>query len=96
MNRIAIDRFDLSLGGMDAPVAQAVRAELPGALKRSLARRLANAGTAGRTLELAVADLGTLELPAQAPPRVAAEAIAARLTDWLDVQLAADRAVPGA
>lgn len=86
MNRIAIDRLNLSFGGLDAVAAEAVRAELPGALQRTLARRLAHAGASHRGLDMAAADLGTLDLPARTPPRAAAEAIAARLADWLDVQ----------
>jgi hypothetical protein len=96
MNRIAIDRLDLSLGGMDSASAEAVRAELPRALRRTLARRLAHAGASGRVLDLAGADLGTLELPMRTSPRVAADAIAARLADWLDVRLAAGSAAPEA
>lgn len=88
MNRIAIDRFDLSLGTMDADAAEAVRGELPAALQRALARRLGHAGAAGRVLDLAGADLGTLQLPAHSSPRAAAEAIAARLADWVDLRLA--------
>ena len=93
MNRIAIDRLDLTLAGLDTATAEAVRGELPGALQRTLGRRLqrgmAQAGTAGRVLNLDGADLGTLDLPARAHPRATAEAIAARLADWLDVRLAA-------
>lgn len=87
MNRIAIDRLDLSLDGMDTTTAEAVRGELPGALKRTLARRLARAGATARVLDMARADLGTLNLPAHTSPRATAEAIAARLADWVTVRL---------
>jgi len=89
MNRIAIDRLDLTLSGLDNAAAEAVRSELPGALQRGLARRLASAGASSLVLDLAGADLGTLDLPARPDARAAAEAIAARLGDWVDQRLSA-------
>jgi hypothetical protein len=89
MNRIHIDRLDLSLGEMDGRSAETVRTALPGALQRTLARRLAAAGANARVLDLSGADLGTLDLPAHTDPHAAATAIAERLADWLDVRLGA-------
>lgn len=88
MNRIVIDRLDLSLSGLDPQLAEAVQAALPGALQRTLARRLASAGAGAMSLQLASADLGTLDLPARGGALAAAEAIAARLGDWIDVRIA--------
>lgn len=88
MNRIAIDRFDLGLSGIDPQLADAVRDALPGALQRLLARRLATAGNGAVTLQISTADLGTLDLPAGSNAHAAAEAIAAQLGDWIDVRLA--------
>lgn len=87
MNRIAIDRLDLTLSGLDNAAAEAVRSELPAALHRMLARRLATAGASNLVLDLAGADLGTLDLPARPDPRAAADAIAMHLADWVDVRL---------
>jgi len=86
MNRIAIDRLDLTLTGIDAAAAQAVQAELPGALRRQLARRLATAGASQAVLDAAGADLGTLSLQPRQDPRAVADAIAARLSDWVDAR----------
>lgn len=82
--RIAIDRLDLAFEGLDRRTAEAVQQHLPGALQRELSRRLARLGAGGvQALSLAGADLGTLDLPPRADARRAADAIAARLADWL-------------
>lgn len=91
MNRLAIDRLDLSLAGFDAPAAEAVRGALPAALAQALRRRLADAGAAGVVLDLAGADLGTLDLSPRADAHAAAEAVAARLADWIAVRAVAPR-----
>lgn len=92
MNRIVIDRLDLSLSGLDPMLAQAVQDALPGALERTLARRLATGTLGSLTLQLSSADLGTLTLPARGGALAAAEAIAARLGDWVDVRVATSTA----
>jgi hypothetical protein len=91
MNRIAIDRLDLSFAGLDGATAEAVRSALPAALAQALRRRLADAGPAGAVLDLAGADLGTLDLPARCDARAAAQAIAARLADWVATRAPAPR-----
>jgi len=96
MNRIVIDRLDLSLTGIDPQGAKAVQEALPAALERTLARRLAAAGGAAVSLQFSSADLGTLSLPARGNALAAAEAIAARLGDWIDVQVAAQTQEQGA
>lgn len=94
MNRIAIHHLELSLSDIDPLLAEGVREALPGALEhlleRTLARRLASAGTGAVSLQIASADLGTLDLPARADAHAAAKAIAARLADWVDVRVGAD------
>lgn len=97
MNRISIDRLDLSLTGLAARTAQGVQAALPGALQqqlqRRLAQRLARGGTAVAAARLGAADLGTLTVARRPDPQAIADAIAARLADWIDGQLdAADAA----
>jgi hypothetical protein len=89
MNRVVIDRLDLSLAGLDPQLAQAVQEALPDVLQRTLSRRLATAAAGPVSLQLSSADLGTLTLPARAGALAAAEAIAARLGDWVEVRLAA-------
>ncbi len=77
MSRLLIDRLDIALDGVDAATAQALRRELPAALQR----RLASAGAWRQGAGLA--ELGTLSLPHGLPPRALADAIAARLGQWL-------------
>ncbi|MEO6276474.1 hypothetical protein [Roseateles sp.] len=84
MNRISIDRLDLSLDGLSEADAQQVRSELPGAMQRSLQRRMSE--SIAMRLDRSSADLGVLSLPGALPPRAVADAIAARLTDWLGTQ----------
>lgn len=84
MNRIAINRMNLSLDGFAVEVAQGVEQSLPEALSRRLEQRLVH----GDSLRLALgnADLGALSVSTSQDPRVVAEAIASRLVDWLDEQ----------
>jgi hypothetical protein len=86
MNRIAIDRLDLSLDGLSEADAQQVRGELPGAMQRKLQQRMP--GSTAMRLDRTQADLGVLALPGALPPRALADAIAARFVDWLETQAA--------
>jgi hypothetical protein len=107
MNRIHIDRLDLSFSGLALPAARAVEAALPGAIQSRLTQRLTQrmgqridqqigregAGPAADVLaRLHAADLGTLDVSTRQDPRAMADAIALRLADWLDSQL--DTATP--
>ncbi len=100
MNRIRIDRLDLSFSGLARPAALAVEAALPGAIQSQLAQRLtqrlsrSGAAAAGALARLDAADLGTLDISTRQDPRAVADAIALRLADWLDTQL--DAASPAA
>lgn len=84
MNRIAIDRLDLSLDGLSEADAQQVRSELPGAVQRQMQQRLS--GSTAMRLDRSNADLGLLALPGALPPRAVADAIAVRFVDWLGSQ----------
>lgn len=84
MNRIAIDRMNLSLDGFDAEAAQGVEHALPDVLSRRLERRLVHGDSL--RLNLGNADLGALSVSNSQDPRVVAEAIASRFVDWLDGQ----------
>jgi hypothetical protein len=77
MNMLLVDQFDIALDDVDPATAEAVRRELPAALQR----RLASAG--GLRQATATVDLGTMTLSRGLPPRALAEAIAARLGNWL-------------
>jgi hypothetical protein len=98
MNRIRIDRVDLSFSGLGKPAAQAVEAALPAAppsrVAQRVTQRLGRLGVGAALARLDAADLGTLDVSARQDPRAVADTIALRLADWLDAQL--DAAPPAA
>jgi hypothetical protein len=98
MNRMRIDRVDLSFSGLGQATAHAVEAALPGAIQSRLAQRLTQRlsrhGVASALARLDAADLGTLDIGTRQDPRAVADAIALRLADWLDTQF--DAATPAA
>ncbi len=87
MSRIVIDRLELSCVGLEQPAAQAVEAALPAAIRRQvqqrLSRRLSRSGAGAAHAQWGAVDLGTLCVGARPDPRLLADAIAARLSDWI-------------